>query len=166
MIAQNDFEQILNEKKIIKEPISTGDFSKRDYPIVFEKEDLNHFNLILSVFKSGSIEIKYTIQKRAKGSIPLLRLDINGFHRNPPFDKNLIDFDINKNILSLMEKYNRYNFKRETHLHYYIQNFNERWAFPPKELGFVLSQKFDDNIQFFCDKYNIEIHFEQQRGLF
>ena len=165
MLTQNDFIFILSQKKEVKEPIAVGDFSKRNYAVTFEDENLNSLNLFLDISKSGSIEIKHTIQKRAKISIPLLRLDTKGYHTNPIYEENLINFEIDKNILKLMKKYSGYNFKRETHLHYYIQNFNERWAFPSNELELFPSDNFSDNIQNFCKKCNIKIQIIK-KGLF
>ncbi|WP_456390258.1 DUF6978 family protein [Hydrogenimonas sp.] len=165
MLEQKELSLIVEKEKRIEESISIGDFSKKTYPIVFIEEEYNHYNLSLDISKSGSIEIKHTVQKRAMVSLPVLRLDINGFHTNPHFDESIIDFEIEDTILTLMQSYSGYRFRRETHLHYYIKNFNERWAFPPESFGLEVSKTFEKDIGHFCEAFNIHAKIVKE-GLF
>jgi len=166
MISQTDFFKIIKEYKYIEEPIITGDFLQKNYKVLFYDDSLNIFNVFLDISKSGSIEIKHTINKRAKKAIPILRLDINGAnHTNPEFDKNFIPQEIDDRIIELMQKYSGYKFKKESHLHYFIEDYRDKWAFPPHELGVSVSSNFNKNIQNFCHNFNIKITL-QTEGLF
>ena len=166
MLTQNDFSIIIQKDKFIEEPIIIGDFTKRNYKVLFYEEEFNTFNVFLDISQSGSIEIKHSINKRAKKAIPILRLDIKGAnHTNPEFNEDFLPENIDKNILNLMKKYSKYKFKNENHLHYFIENYRDKWAFPPYELGIDVNQNFYDNIQNFCHNFNIKIQIKKE-GLF
>ena len=167
MLTQKEFEVIINNQKFINESIIIGDLTSKSYQIFFENEEFNNLNAYLDIHRSGSIEIKHGINNRVKTSIPILRLDINGHHHsNPIFDENLIkDFEIENNLIELMKKYSGYKFTKESHLHYYIEPFREKWAFPPIEFNINVSNDFQQNIRNFCDNFNIEVSIKKE-GLF
>jgi len=66
MLTQIDFLTIIQKDKFIEEPIIIGDFTKRNYKVLFYEEEFNTFNVFLDISQSGSIEIKHSINKRAK----------------------------------------------------------------------------------------------------
>ena len=167
MLKQNDFYKIIQEEKYLTKEIKLGGFIKENFKIYFANEELNTIKAFLDISKSGNIEIKHSINNRVKTSIPILRLDINGHHHsNPDFDENFIkNIEIPVNIIKLMQKYSGYKFTKESHLHYYIEPYREKWAFPPFELGLKISSDFQDNIKIFCDNFNIKAKIEKE-GLF
>jgi len=66
-----------------------------------------------------------------------------------------------------MQEYSGYKFKKENHLHYFIENYRDKWAFPPDKLGISISADFSQNIQEFCKNFNIEVNlYQKERGLF
>ncbi len=165
MLTQDEFFLIIREQKYILDTITLGGFMKNNFELHFVDESYDFYNLTLDILKSGSIEIKHTIQKRAKTAIPILRLDVNAYHTNPLLEEDLINFPIDEKLLNLMKRYNGYNFKKETHLHCYIENFNDKWAFPPEEFGLICNNEFHENIKNFCTKFNIEATIRNE-GLF
>lgn len=167
MFSQNDFYNIINANKFLKDDIEIGGFEKQIFEIYFENEELNPIKAYLDISKSGTIEIKHSINNRVKTSIPILRLDINGHHHsNPIFEQEFIkDIEINEDIIKLMKKYSGYKFTKESHLHYYIEPYREKWAFPPIELNIENSDSFEENIEKFCHNFNIKANLIK-KGLF
>jgi len=165
-LTQIEFYEIITSKKYIEKEIITGGFGKQKYQIFFEDEYLNSFNLYLDIFTSGSIEIKHTINKRAKKTIPIIRLDIQGHHHsNPEFNDDFIPKELEPKIIELMKKYSNYKFTKENHLHYFIEPYRDKWAFPPTEIGLKISKDFTENIRNFCNNFNIKATIKKE-GLF
>jgi len=167
MLNQTEFYKIIEEEKFLTDNIIVGGFIRQNFEIFFKNENLNSIKAFLDISKSGTIEIKHSINKRVKTSIPILRLDINGHHHsNPIFEEELIkEIKLTDNLIELMKKYSGYKFTKESHLHYYIEPFRERWAFPPEEFGIEISCDFKENIRKFCDNFNIKAKIIQE-GLF
>ena len=168
MLTQLEVIDIINQNKYIDSAIEIGTFIKYSKNILFDDPDYNKYNLILDVYKSGTIEIKHTIQKRAKKAVPIIRLDIlsdeSGYHRNPPYIADNLPPDIEENIKSLMQKYSEYIFKAQSHIHYYIEGYGEKWAFPIDEF-LPISDDIALNLQNFCNTFNIRANI-MRVGLF
>ena len=101
MLTQDEFFLIIREQKYILDTITLGGFMKNNFELHFVDESYDFYNLTLDILKSGSIEIKHTIQKRAKTAIPILRLDVNAYHTNPLLEEDLINFPIYSQLLNI-----------------------------------------------------------------
>jgi len=76
-----------------------------------------------------------------------------------------LEINIDNSLKELLKKYSGYKFTKQNHLHYYIENYREKWAFPPEEFGLTINDDFKNNIEIFCYNFNIKIKI-QQEGLF
>lgn len=113
------------------------------------KEEL--FSLDISR-KSLSLK-KKTFQKRVQENIVLRRLDFYGGHQNPSF--GYAPNNLEHSLVELMQKYTEARFNNQTHIHFYIDGYGEKWAFPITE--FELKESDDIFVQTmeFCRYCNI-----------
>lgn len=102
--------------------------------------------------KSLSLK-KKTFQKRAQENIVLRRLDFFGGHHNPALDH--IPNNLESSIIELMKKYTDVRFSNQTHIHFYIDGYGEKWAFPITEFDFGQSDDILEQTKEFCLYCNI-----------
>ncbi len=127
------------------------------YKLIPKTLGYDNQNFMLDISKVSISITKTTTQKRVRNSVILVRLDTDAYHSNPPFSNEILSFVSETNIISLIKKYSEYRFKKESHLHIYVQNFGEKWAFPLSEFGMSEGLSMVDNIIEFCTKFNIDI---------
>ena len=84
------------------------------------QNETGRIRFIGDINNANEIVRKATLQLRCKKVIILRRLDFNGNHRNPP----------DKAPDPIFEGYENYVFRREDHIHFYIEGYGERWALP------------------------------------
>ncbi|MGM0520386.1 MAG: DUF6978 family protein [Campylobacterota bacterium] len=96
---------------------------------------------------------KRTFQKRVQKTIVLRRLDFFGSHQNPPL--TAIPIEIDENLLNLMQKYENKRFNKESHIHFYVEGYDVKWAFPVEEMGLNTSDELYKQAQMFCRYCNI-----------
>jgi len=102
--------------------------------------------------KSLSLK-KKTFQKRVQENIVLRRLDFFGGHHNPVLD--YIPNHLESSIVELMKKYSNVRFSNQTHIHFYIDGYGEKWAFPITEFEFKESDDILEQTEEFCKYCNI-----------
>lgn len=107
--------------------------------------DINRKYLVLA---------KKTFQQRVQQTIVLRRLDFNAGHRNPEI--SFIPENLNNDILELMKKYENKKFEKETHIHFYIEGYGERWAFPISVFNIISTDTLQQQLKEFCQYCNIE----------
>ena len=110
-LTQAEYDFLMNEEKEFEnlDPINLG-----PAPIEWTREINSKFSkeTFLLDFYRGSFELtKYTINKRYRQTIILLRYDSKGRHTNP--DGELFD---------------------GPHVHFYREGFNDKFAFPISDL--------------------------------
>ena len=109
MISQEEYDRLIQIKKVFVEQEELNlaySWSRK----LISKTTKDEF--ILDYNRGGRIDIiKFSYNKRYKTNIILLRYDI-GRHTNP--DGNVI---------------------KGPHVHLYKEGFNDRWAFPVREIG-------------------------------
>lgn len=97
---------------------------------------------------------KRTFQSRVQQTIILRRLDFEGGHRNPEI--SFVPQNLDDNILDLMKKYENVKFDKETHIHFYIDGYGEKWAFPVKEFDLFNTNSLFEQSKEFCKYCNIK----------
>ncbi|MDP3465474.1 MAG: hypothetical protein Q8R86_06855 [Sulfuricurvum sp.] len=97
---------------------------------------------------------KRTFQTRVQQTIVLRRLDFYAGHRNPTI--SFVPKNIGSDILELMKKYENIKFEKETHIHFYIDGYGERWAFPVNEFSLFSSTSLYEQAKEFCKYCNIK----------
>ncbi|MCK9474268.1 hypothetical protein [Sulfurimonas sp.] len=102
--------------------------------------------------KSLSLK-KKTFQKRAQENIVLRRLDFFGGHHNPTL--SFVPNNLENSIIELMQKYTDVRFSNQTHIHFYIDGYGEKWAFPITEFDFIESDDIFEQTKEFCRYCNI-----------
>lgn len=100
--------------------------------------------------KSLSLK-KKTFQKRVH--IVLRRLDYFGGHQNLHFSH--VPNGIDLLTVELMKKYTNERFSNQTHIHFYIDGYGEKWAFPITEFAFGQCEDILEQTIGFCTYCNI-----------
>lgn len=96
---------------------------------------------------------KITYQKRARETLVLRRLDFFASHQNPPLGHK--PEGVERRLLELMEKYDSKRFSNETHLHFYIEGYGEKWAFPAAEFEIFNTEDIFSQAKEFCQYCNL-----------
>jgi|ERR1019366_698503 hypothetical protein len=131
-ITQSEFDFLMNEDKSFDDlasPIQLG-----PAPIQWTRQinAVTIKEIFLLDFYRGSFELsKYTINKRYRQTVILLRYDNGGRHTNP--DGVLFE---------------------GAHVHLYREGFNDKFVFPISEIGVDNSDSMDkvfDKIMHFCN---------------
>ena len=135
-ITQIEYDYIMSQDKVFDEaelPIQLG-----PAPIQWTRQInsiVNKETFILDFYR-GSFELsKYTINKRYKQTIILLRYDSGGRHTNPDEEK----FE-------------------GAHVHLYREGYNDKFAFPITTLGIVESDTMEEvfnKVMYFCNIKNL-----------
>ena len=132
MITQTEFDFLMKEDKLfddLSSPIQLG-----PAPIQWTRQinSTASKEVFLLDFYRGSFEIsKYTVNKRYRQTVILLRYDNGGRHTNP--DGVLFE---------------------GAHVHLYREGFNDKFAFPVSEIGVDKSDSMDSvfaKIMHFCN---------------
>jgi len=97
---------------------------------------------------------KKTFQKRVQGTIVLRRIDFDAGHINPKITFNSPNID--SRISELMKKYESKKFKKESHIHFYIDGYNEKWAFPINEFNIFNKTTLAEQVKEFCKYCNLK----------
>lgn len=119
-----------------KQTYFAPDHGKTSSIKVFTQDDrCKEEEFIIDINRKCLILEKRTFQLRT-GMI-LRRLDFYSGHQNPE-EINYLSANLDQNILNMMIKYKNYRFKKEAHMHLYIDGYADKWAFPLTEFG-----KFD-----------------------
>ena len=104
--------------------------------------------------KSLSLK-KRTFQSRVHETLILRRLDFFGGHQNPPL--SVMSDSIDDTIKDLMKKYAEVRFHNQTHIHFYIEDYGEKWAFPIGEFTLTECKHIQEQAKEFCQYCNIEL---------
>jgi len=88
---------------------------------------------IFDINNTSNTQIKLTYQTRNNESIILIRIDINGSHRNPFVSS------------TPLPQYKPYNGKQilETHIHYYTEGYKDSWAIPLADIMPDLKHEYE-----------------------
>ena len=138
-----------------------------------EQNDIDNLKLEISnsITKDLPPKPKFNIKLLLSG-LNLTRMDINGYHTNPEFEKEIYSEilddiyeektrDKMQKIMKLMEKYSEYIFKKDDyHIHFYINLSyikEDIWAFPIHIFNINKSENIIDNIREFCQEFNIKL---------
>ncbi len=70
----------------------------------------------------------------------------------------------NKFLANLMSKYAKYRFNKQSHIHIYIQDFDDKWAFPINEFNIVEKERLEENLIEFLKRFNFKLP-DIQRGI-
>ncbi|MFV0482223.1 MAG: DUF6978 family protein [Campylobacteraceae bacterium] len=91
-------------------------------------DDENNFAIHIN---RKSLEIQ-KVGLSLNSTITLRRVDFFGGHNNPT---EILLYPDNDRLLELMERYKGFRFSRQSHIHVYIDGYEEKWAFPLSEFG-------------------------------
>lgn len=98
------------------------------------RNDSGRIKFIADVENSNILVKKAKFQIRYKKIHILRRIDFNGNHTNPP----------GKAPMSIFEGFENRVFKREDHVHFYVEGYGERWALPLSEIPEIGINKNDE----------------------
>ncbi len=131
-IAQTEFDFLMSQDKSFDDLVSPVQLGPA--PIQWTRQ-INASaikEIFLLDFYRGSFELsKYTVNKRYRQTVILLRYDNGGRHSNP--DGVLLE---------------------GAHVHLYREGFNDKFAFPVSEIGVEISDSMDKvftKIMHFCN---------------
>lgn len=93
---------------------------------------------------------KTTTQLRSIETIA--RVDFQSYHTNPIFNP---DIEIPQEFLELAKQYSQYTFKKQSHIHFYIDGYNDKWAFPLECFNLPNTDNFLQRVVGFCEFCNI-----------
>lgn len=142
MITQEMARELISKHKqriednIVKFPLKGERIS-----VQLESADKALF-FLLDVNNVSSVSSKLSYQTRIDEHIILIRVDINGSHRNPL--KKIVP-------IPLFEAYNGTTI-HGTHVHIYSEKYNDKWAVPIKAL---IGIELDDQIDILQHFYKI-----------
>jgi len=112
------------------------------------------FSFFLAIWQSSKQQIKITLHfQEADASIPLLRVDFNGRHKNPE--------TANDNVPDIFKSYSG-RLLEESHIHYFVEGYKPlAWAIPLKVDDFPIKDFADTSqvgsiIQAFCTRINLK----------
>ena len=148
-LTQTEAEQLFELNKYQASAI-TVNFPIQGESIEIElQNETGRIKFIGDINNANEIVKKATFQVRYKKIFVLRRLDLNGNHRNPP--------DQAPN--AIFEGYENYVFNKEDHVHFYFEDFGERWALPlsiMSEIGITENDDLFEKMQKFFKYCNVE----------
>lgn len=131
-ISNSEFESLLKEEKKFSDTLTPLSLGPAPVQWTREIKAVNSSNTYLLDFYRGSFELaRYTINKRYRQTIILLRYDNGGRHTNP----DGVSFD-------------------GPHLHIYREGFNDKFAHPISEGGILETDPMEEvltKILHFCN---------------
>lgn len=131
-ITQSEYNFLMGQEKVFYDPISPIQLGPA--PIQWTRQINSTVNkeMFLLDFYRGSFELsKYTLNKRHRQTIILLRYDSAGRHTNP----DGVTFE-------------------GRHVHLYREGFNDKFAFPVSEIGVTDTDTIEtvfNKIMHFCN---------------
>ena len=130
-LTQSEYDYIMSQDKVFDDPDTTIRLGPA--PIQWTRQINSSVNkeIYLLDFYRGSFELtKYTINKRYRQTITLLRYDNGGRHTNP--DGEIFE---------------------GAHVHLYREGFNDKFAFPVSKIGIDATDAMESvfhKIMYFC----------------
>ena len=152
-LTQEEITQLFELKKI------PCDSARVDFPLQGEYIDIELQNetgrikFQADINRANLIASKTTLQLRHQKIIQIRRLDFNGNHANP-------------SVAAPDEMFNEfegYVFRREDHVHFYVEGYGDKWALPLRvlpEIGIKITDDiYEKMIKFFryCSVENLEL---------
>lgn len=131
-ITQIEYEFIMSQEKVFEDSVTPIHLGPAPINWTRQINSLVNKETYLLDFYRGSFELsKYTINKRYRQTIILLRYDNGGCHTNPDGEK----FE-------------------GAHVHFYKEGYNDKFAFPISSIGIEESdsmEKVFNKIMYFCN---------------
>jgi len=131
-LTQAEYDFIMSQDKFFDDPVSTIHLGPAPIQWVRQINSAFKTEIYLLDFYRGSFELtKYTINKRYKQTIILLRYDSDGRHTNPDGEK----FE-------------------GAHIHLYKEGYNDKYAFSVSKIGLVETDGMEvvfNKIMHFCN---------------
>jgi hypothetical protein len=148
-LTQDEVEQLFELKKYQVKDI-TFDFPFSGEAIEIELQNsTGRVKFIADIDNSNQFVKKAKLQLRYKKIFVLRRIDFNGNHKNPP----------SPSPNEIFNGWENYNFKREDHIHFYIEGYGERWALPltaMPELGITNNDDLCEKVIKFFKYCNVQ----------
>ncbi len=148
-LTQEEIDQLFSIKKFPVESI-TIDFPLQGDSISIElQNETKRIRFDADINRANSIVDKVTYQLRHKKIYSIRRLDLKGNHTNPPAP--VPD--------AIFEGFEEYVFKREDHIHFYMEGYGERWALPLSAIpaiGITQSDNLYERMTKFFKYCNVE----------
>ncbi len=148
--------QLIQARKKPKEvfmlelPSSVDEIQDRSVELVSDEVEEKEL-LTLDISRYGLQIKRNKSQFRYNKTNIILRLDIYSTHTNPEFVEEKAPMELKE----LMKKYSSKRFLKEAHLHFYIEGYNDKWAFPLCEFGLKEKDNFKEMVEEFCKFCNI-----------
>ena len=114
-----------------------------------ESQDI--YAIFLDISRTRINLNKTTTQLRSEEVV--VRVDFESYHTNPAFNPNI---EIPQEFLSLAKQYSGYTFTKQSHIHFYIDGYNDKWAFPLKDFKLSDNDNFLQRVISFCEFCNID----------
>ena len=112
------------------------------------------YEFFLEVTQSSKKRLKITLHfQNINASLPLLRIDYGGTHKNPE--------EANKNVPDCFRAFTAEDFMEDDpHIHYYVEGQGLNWAIPLREDDFPIKTINNDNdkiaaIKAVCNEINL-----------
>lgn len=135
-ITQSEYDFLMNQTKVFDDSLTPIELGPAPIHWTRQINSLSSKDVFLIDFHRGSIEISnYTINKRYRQSIILLRYDKDGRHTNPDGEK-----------------------LEGPHIHLYKEGYNDKFAYPISVIGIEVSDQMETvfmKILYFCNVKNI-----------
>ncbi|MBF0377306.1 MAG: hypothetical protein HQK72_07460 [Desulfamplus sp.] len=151
MLSQQEADELLSEPKLTNH--SHIDLNCIKTVLKLHSKHDERIKFRLHITQSEKIELKLSCHHDFD-SIPLLRIDFKGRHRNPE--------TITDRVPQKLHPYTGKFFElNEPHIHIYVEGSGIDWALPIKEYGFKVSEinnvsNLVDAIRYFQDEINLE----------
>ena len=150
-------QELLDIPKRVDGGVIVLDGDRNSFKLVPHQKSYEGYRFTLDVSKSRIAFYKHTTQKRVKTSIVLARLDIGGYHTNPPFEESTESWHIYPaKTIELMKRYAMHRYRRTPHLHIYLERYHDKWAFPPEAFSIEKYGTINEALLSFCDVFNIK----------
>jgi len=148
-LTQEEIDQLFSIKKFPVESI-TIDFPLQGESISIElQNETKRIRFDADINRANSIVDKVTYQLRHKKIYSIRRLDLKGNHTNPPAPAPD----------AIFEGFEEHVFKREDHIHFYMEGYGERWALPLSAIpaiGITQSDNLYERMTKFFKYCNVE----------
>jgi hypothetical protein len=131
-ITQSEYDFLMGQKKVFDDSSLPIEFGPAPIHWTRQVNSLSSKDIFLIDFRRGSIEIsKYTVNKRYRQTIIMLRYDNGGRHTNPDGTK----FE-------------------GAHVHLYKEGFDDKFAYPISTVGIEETDSIETvftKIMYFCN---------------
>lgn len=110
-------------------------------------------SFILDISRSHIVFERRTNQYRYNTIDTIARVDFYASHTNPEFNWDKAPND--EKLSNLMKEYSEFKFLNQSHIHIFIENYRDKWAFPLEEFDIKSNDEFLNQIYTFCRFCNI-----------